>query len=63
MKPKAGSEVIARMPRSAVTSIELDPHLLTASLKIGVADGGSWEFEVPKKYRPTAEEVVRAFEG
>lgn len=60
MKPKVGSEVISRAPRSSVTSVELDPHMLTASLKIAFADGGSWEFEVPKKYRPTAEEVVRA---
>ena len=63
MKPKVGSQVIARVPRSAVTSVELDPHMLTASLKFGFADGGSWEFEVPKKYRPTAEEVVRALGG
>jgi len=60
MKPKVGADVIARMARSTVTSVELDPHMLTASLKIGFADGGSWEFEVPKKYRPTAQEVVQA---
>jgi hypothetical protein len=63
MRPKVGSEVIARVARSNVSSVELDPHMLTASLKIGFADGGSWEFEVPKKYRPTAQEVVRALSG
>jgi hypothetical protein len=60
MKPKVGSEVIARNPRSSIASVELEPHMLTAALKIGFADGSSWEFEVPKKYRPTAQEVVRA---
>ncbi len=63
MKPKVGSEVIARVARSAISSVQLEPHTLTASLKIGFADGGSWEFEVPKKYRPTAQEVVRALGG
>ncbi|MGH2596477.1 MAG: hypothetical protein ACRDH7_11010 [Actinomycetota bacterium] len=63
MKPKVGSKVVARVPRGAVTSVALDPHLLTASLKIAFADGGSWEFEVPKKYRQTAEEVVHALGG
>ena len=63
MKPKVGSEVIARVSRSAVTSVKLDPHMLTASLKIAFADGGSWEFEVPKKYRETAQQVVHALEA
>ena len=57
---RCGRRSIARVPRSAVTSVETDAHMLTASLKIAFADGGSAEFEVPKKYRPTAEEVVRA---
>ena len=60
MKPKVGEKVIARMPRSQVASVELDPKMLTAALKIGFSDGGSWEFEVPKKYRETAQQVVSA---
>ena len=62
-KPKVGSEVIARAPRSEVASVELDPGALKAALKIGFADGGGWEFEVPKIYRKTAEQVVRALGG
>ena len=62
-KPKVGSEVIARAPRSEITSVELDPGALKAALKIGFADGRAWEFEVPKIYRKTAEQVVRALGG
>lgn len=60
MKPKVGDEVIARMPRSQVTSVELDPKMLTAALKIAFTGGDSWEFEVPKKYRETAQQVAGA---
>ena len=63
MKPKVGSEVIARVARTDIASVELEPHTLTAALKIGFADGGSWKFEVPKKYRPTAQQVVSALGG
>jgi hypothetical protein len=59
MKPKVGTDVVARMPRSEVASVELDPGMLKAALKIGFADGGWWEFEVPKIYRKTAEKVVQ----
>jgi hypothetical protein len=63
MKPKVGEEVIARVPRTEVASAELDPGALKAALKIGFADGGWWEFEVPKIYRGTAERVVQALGG
>ncbi len=63
MKPKVGTEVIARLPRREVASVELDPGMLKAALKIGFADGGWWEFEVPKIYRKTAEQLVRALGG
>ena len=58
MKPSVGSEIIARVPRSAIGSIELDKGMLKAALKIGFTDGNEWEFEVPKIYRKTAEQVV-----
>lgn len=60
MKPKVGDKVIARTPRSQIASVELDPKMLTAALKIGFTGGDSWEFEVPKKYRETAQQVVAA---
>ncbi|MGH3104972.1 MAG: hypothetical protein ACRDN6_12840 [Gaiellaceae bacterium] len=63
MKPKVGSEVVARAQRSEVATAELDPGALKAGLKIAFADGGYWEFEVPKIYRKTAERVVQALGG
>jgi hypothetical protein len=63
MKPKVGSEVIARAPRSEIAAVELDPGALKAALKVRFADGGHWEFEVPKIYRKTAQQVVRALGG
>ena len=62
-KPKVGTEVVARVARSGVASAELDPGALKAALEIEFADGGWWEFEVPKVHRKTAEQVVRALGG
>ena len=59
MKPSVGSQVIARVPRGQVSSATLDPGMLKAALKIGFADGGQWEFEVPKIHRRNAEQVVQ----
>jgi hypothetical protein len=60
MKPSVGNQVIARVPRGRVSSANLDPGVLKAALRIGFADGSSWEFEVPKVHRRNAEMVVRA---
>jgi len=62
-KPKVGSDVIARSPRSDIASVELDPGALKAALKVQFADGGWWEFEVPKIHRKTAQQVVAALGG
>lgn len=58
-KPKVGTEVIARGSRAHLVSAELDGGLLKAAMHFDFADGTSWEFEVPKIYRGTAEQVVR----
>jgi hypothetical protein len=62
-KPKVGTEVIARAPRGEVASVELDRGALKSALKIQFADGGSWEFEVPKVHKKTAEAVTTALGG
>jgi hypothetical protein len=62
-KPKIGQSVIARAPRAEVASAELDGGMLKAALKIGFANGGWWEFEIPKINRKTAENVVRTLGG
>jgi hypothetical protein len=63
MKPKVGDDVVGRMARGDVVSAELDGGALKAALRIGFSDGGSWEFEVPKIHRKTAERVVRELGG
>ena len=62
-KPKVGDEVIAGAPRSEITGAELDGGVLKAAMRFRFTDGSSWEFEVPKIYRKTAEQVVRALGG
>jgi hypothetical protein len=59
-KPSVGTEVIARVPRDQINSVQLDAKLATAALKIGFIGGGEWEFEVPKIHRKNAELMVRA---
>lgn len=59
LKPKVG-DLVERVPRSEVASAELDGGALKAALFIRFANGGEWEFEVPKIHRKTAERVVDA---
>jgi len=59
-KPKVGDEVVARVRRTDVQAVEFDKGALKGSLKIQFADGGWWEFEIPKIYRKTTEKVVEA---
>jgi hypothetical protein len=63
LKPSVSSEVIARVPREQIASVELDRHMLTAGLKIVFAAGGWWEFEVPKVHRSAAEYLVRVLQS
>jgi len=58
LKPSVGSEVIARVSREQIASVELQPGALKAALKIGFAGGGGWEFEIPKVHRKNAERVA-----
>jgi len=63
MKMKISDQVLARAPRTEVASVELDKGVLLSHLKIVFANGVSWEFDVPKQGKKTAEEVVRALGG
>ncbi len=63
LKPKVGTEIVARVPRGEIASAELEGGALKAALTIRFADGGWWEFEIPKIYRKTAEQVVRTLGG
>jgi hypothetical protein len=59
LKPSVGNEVVARVPRAQVASVELDSHMLTAALTIGFESGDFWQFEVPKMHRQNAEWLVQ----
>jgi hypothetical protein len=63
LKMKVTEEVLARAPRSQIASAELDRGALKSTLKIQFADGGLWEFDVPKANRKTAEQLVGALGG
>jgi hypothetical protein len=52
-------EVIARIPRSDVTSAEMGRGA-SPSLTITLCDGGSWQLEVPRPSKKHAQEVVHA---
>jgi len=60
LKPKVGEDVVGRVARSEIASAELDGGALKAAMRIDFSNGDSWEFEVPKIHRKTAEQVVRA---
>ena len=54
---KVGDRVLARVPRSAITRVELDEGLLS-HLEIGFDNAVVWQFDVPRLNRRTAQEVV-----
>jgi hypothetical protein len=59
-KMKVSDEVLARAPRSEVASAELDEGRLLSHLKIAFGNGVTWEFDVPRQAKRTAQDVVRA---
>ena len=63
LKMKIGDEVLARSPRAEIASAELDKGALLSHLKIVFTNGVSWEFDVPKKDKKTAQRVVEALGG
>jgi len=62
-KMKISDEVLARVPRSEVASVELDQGVLLSHLKIELTNGVGWQFDVPKQAKKTAQGVTRALGG
>jgi len=58
MKLKMTDEVVAKVPRSDVTSIEAGEGKIAAPLTITFSDGGQWDLEVARAHRSAAEQVV-----
>jgi hypothetical protein len=58
MKLKMTDEVVAKVPRSDVVSIEASEGKIAAPLTITFSDGGQWDLEVARAHRSAAEQVV-----
>jgi hypothetical protein len=60
LKMKIGEEVLARVPRSEIASVELDEGRLLSHLKIAFRNGVVWEFDIPKANKKSAQGLARA---
>jgi len=58
MKLKMTDEVVAKVPRSDVVSIEAGEGKIAAPLTITFSDGGQWDLEVARAHRSAADQVV-----
>jgi hypothetical protein len=55
MKLKMTDEVVAKVPRSDVVSIEAGEGKIAAPLTITFSDGGQWDLEVARAHRSAAD--------
>ena len=62
-KMKVTDEVLTSVPRTDISSVELDQGKLLSHLKIVFANGVTWEFDVPKMAKKTAQELVTTLGG
>jgi hypothetical protein len=62
-KMKVTDEVLASAPRTDIASSELDQGKLLSHLKIEFTNGVTWEFDIPKMAKKTAQELVTELGG
>ena len=62
-KMKVTDEVLASVPRSELASAELDQGTLLSKLKLEFTGGATWEFDIPKMAKKTAQELVTELGG
>lgn len=62
-KPHPIGDALVRIPRSQVDSAALEQGKLLSQLKLSFADGVTWEFEIPRAHRKTAQQLVTALGG
>jgi hypothetical protein len=62
-KLKMTDEIVARVPRSDLASVELGEGKLAAPLTVTFTDGGQWDLEVARAHRGAAEQVVAELGG
>jgi hypothetical protein len=60
LKMKISNEVLVRVPRSEIAAAELDEGRLLSHLKLAFGNGVTWEFDIPKANKKSAQALVRA---
>jgi hypothetical protein len=60
---KVTDESLATVPRSEIASCELDQGKLLSHLTIAFNNGVTWEFDIPKAAKKTAQGLVAALGG
>jgi hypothetical protein len=63
LKMKVTDEVLARAPRSAITSVEFDKGRVLSHLRIGFQGDVLWEFDIPKAGAKSAEKLAAALQS
>jgi hypothetical protein len=61
--PSVQSEVLARVPKGELASVELDQGVLMSHLKIEFTNGAIWLVDVPKQHKKKAQSLTRAVGG
>jgi hypothetical protein len=56
-------EVLARVPRSELSSVDFDEGRNTSHLTLSFSDGRKWEFDVARTERKTAKAVAAALQS
>jgi hypothetical protein len=62
-KPHPIGDALVRVPRSEVESAALQQGKLLSQLKLSFVNGVTWEFEVPRAHRKSAQQFVTALGG
>ena len=63
LRMKVTDEVLARAPRSAITTVVLDRGRVLSHLRIGFAGDVLWEFDIPKAALKGAERLTAALQA
>jgi hypothetical protein len=63
LKMKVTGEVLARVPRAEIESVDLHDGKLISHLRLQFANGTVWEFDVPKIGKKNAKQLVFALGG
>ena len=63
LRMKVTDEVLACVPRNAITMVVLEKGRLLSHLRIGLADDVLWEFDIPKASYKGAARLVAALQA